>query len=784
MFPRIEKLKDKHLSATPQICLERATIITKSYKETDGKPAIVRRAEALKKVLEKMTLRIWQDELIVGSLCNQLRSAQVYPEYSWRWIKQELDDFQKRKGDPLYISKEGKSELINLIKYWKGESIEERVSTLISEQAKRGLRAKAITLGGHQTSIGNAIVDYDFVLQNGIKELIRKSNNQLDKLEIANYKDLEKYHYLKAVITVCKAAINFSQRYAELAARLSKTERSTRRKRELNKIAKICQRVPEKPARTFYEALQSLWFIHLIVHLESGPHGICLGRFDQYMYPFYKNDVDNGEITKEEAKELLQCLWIKMSNLIKLRDKFYSQAFAGFPLFQVVTIGGQSNNGKDATNELSYLILDATAEVRVPQPSLSLRYHDNIDEEFLFKACQVVRLGMGWPSFVNDEIIIPKMLARGYTLEEARNYATNCIEPDVPGKSDSRPHSGYVNFAKCLELALNDGIDPETRERLGPATGKPKEFRTFNDLFVAFLRQVKYQANLIRTSYNICELIHREMAPNPFTSALFLDSIKKGKSRQAGGPKYNHSTIFGVGLGTVSDSLAAIKKLVFEDRTLSMGKLMEAIKNDFEGYEKIRQILITKAPKYGNDNDYVDQICEKIVDDFCQEVQEYHNPRGGNYLAELHSVSMHAIFGSVCGATPDGRKAGNFVSEGVSPVQGRDNKGPTATLKSVAKIDHSKVLNGTLLNQKFSAGSLEGRENLRKFASLIKAYFTLGGHHIQFNVISTGTLKKAQERPDKFRNLLVRVAGYSAYFVELTKEVQNDIIARTEHHLS
>jgi len=780
---RIENLYQNLLNAEPSISIERARIYTEAIQNAGGMSTIMQRAIGLSRVLEKKAVRITNEELIVGNLTEKERGAIVTPELGWQCILRELDLFSTRESDRLEISDSEKNELRRIFEFWEQKSVEEKVNSLLSDKVKKALETGFTTLGGHSTSLGNITPDHPMLLNEGLAGIKKRVQKKLREIKVNGPEDIEKIGFYEAALITIGTAIGFAERHSKHAAMLAKKEASPRRRTELERIAQICKNVPRFPARSFHEAIQSLWFLHLIFHIESSPHGMLLGRIDQYLYPFYERDRKENLLTREDAKELLECFWIKVTELIKIRDNFYSKAFSGFPLFQVAMVGGVDENGDDVTNELSYLILDVIGDVRTTQPSISVRYHQKTPEEFFKKASEVLKTGLGIPAFVNDGVIIPKMLRRGATIREARDYVTNCIEPEIPGMTDSRAHSGYVNFGKCIELVFNNGFDPVSGETIGLKTGELKSLDSFQDFFQAVLKQIRFAIDLIEESYNICELVHRQLAPEIFLSLFISDCIEKGKTRQAGGARYNHSTIFGTGLATLADSLSAVKKAVYEDRTISLERFRDILDRDFEGEERFRQMLLNKCPKYGNDQDEVDGIAREISTFFCEEIQSRKCVRGGTYLAELHSVTMHAIFGVMCGATPDGRRKGYPLSDGVSPVQGSDKSGPTAVIKSVAKLDHLNVLNGTLLNQKFSPSILKSEADYDKFLSLIKTLFALGGHHIQFNMVDAETLKKAQLRPDEFKNLIVRVAGYSAFFNELTQDVQNEIIDRTEHQM-
>ena len=780
--PRIEHLYDRLINSIPSISTERSRIYTEAVSAAAGKPVILQRAYGFSRVLRQMQLAINEGELIVGNMTEKDRGAIVTPEFGWQWVAAELDLFATRKADPLQITEDDKTTLRTLFSFWDGKSVEEVVNQRLSREMQAAMAAGLTTLGGHATSIGNITPDYEAVLNVGLAGIKSQVEKQLQSITYNAIEDGEKADFYESAIVALDAGIAFARRLGTLAREMADAQAGPPRKTELNEIAKICDRVPHHPAGSFHEALQSLWLTHLMISIESNPHGLLLGRMDQYLWPFYQSDLQAGRITPEYAKELLGCFWIKVTELIKIRDQFYSEAFSGFPLFQVAMVGGVDEHGNDTTNDLSYLILEVVASVRTTQPSISLRYHEKTPPPFLTAACKVVKAGLGIPAFVNDGIVIPKMILRGATLGEARNYATNCIEPEIPGMTDSRAHSGYVNFGKCMELLLNDGIDPATGTQIGPRTGMVSDFKTFDDVWQAVLAQIKNAIDLIESAYNMCETVHARLAPEVFLSLFVQDCISRGKPRQAGGARYNHSTIFGTGAATLVDSLLAIKHLVYDEKSIGFERLKTILDKNFEGEERFHHLLLNRCPKYGNDDEAADCLAQRLIGYFCDEVQGRKSLRNGTYIAEIHSVAMHTIFGKRCGATPDGRRRHQVLSDGISPSQGADRNGPTATIQSVARIDHLKVLNGTLFNQKISPQCLKTDNDIEKLAALIKTYFASGGHHIQFNVVDAATLKDAQRDPDAHKSLIVRVAGYSAFFNELTKEVQDEIIQRTEHH--
>ncbi|MBW2122493.1 MAG: hypothetical protein JRH07_11680 [Deltaproteobacteria bacterium] len=626
---RIKRLYQDLLDARPSISVERARIYTEAIRDAGGMSVIMQRAVGLSKVLKEKEVRINDRELIVGSLTEKERGAIVTPEFGWRGILAELDLFPAREADRLEISKEEREELRALFRFWKGKSVEENVDSLLSRRAQRALKTGLTTLGGHSTSLGNITPDYPMLLRDGLDGIRARVSKRLRETRADCPGAIEKIDFYRAALVAIDGVIRFAERYARLAGRLAGKEASPERRGELERIARICRQVPRLPARDFHEAIQSLWFIHLVFHIESSPHAILLGRIDQYLYPFYERDLRENRLTREEAKELLECLWIKTTELIKIQDDFYSRAFSGFPLFQVAMVGGVDGDGDDVTNDLSHLILEVVGDVRTTQPSISLRYNQRTPDDFMRKACRVVASGLGIPAFVNDGVIIPKMLRRGATLEEARDYVTNCIEPEIPGMTDSRAHSGYVNFGKCIELVMNNGIDPLSGERVGVETGEPRSLRGFDDFLGAVLEQIRFAVGLIEQSYNACELVHSRLAPEVFLSLFISDCIESGKTRQAGGARYNHSTIFGTGLATLVDSLAAVRKVVYEEGIVGLDGLNRILCKDFAGEERFRQMLLNRCPKYGNDLDEVDSLARRVVRFFCETVQSRNCLRGG-----------------------------------------------------------------------------------------------------------------------------------------------------------
>lgn len=777
-IPRIERMRKRMILDRPaELLPERALIVTEAYERFATEPPILKRAYTLREILEKMTLFMDDEELFVGHPSPQPRSPIVCPELGARWILADIDNFASRPADAVAITEGNKAILRDCLEKWQNLSLDSVVAGLISQEAKDAMAEAMITIGGQGTAQGNISINYTKLLSKGLRGITDEIDRKMDGFVPGDIEGTNKLTFWKAAKISCEAVITFADRYAKLAAQKAAETSDEKRREELLEIAATLKRVPEHPAHTFREALQSIWLVYTVLHIESDPHAILLGRFDQYMYPFYRKDVEEGRLTEDEALELVATLWIKCTAIIKLMDSVTTRTFAGFPLFQNVTLGGQGIRGEDVCNDLTRIVLDAATAARVTQPSIGFRYHNKVDSDTLLKVCETIREGLGYPAIMNDNCIVPKHLVRGATLEEARNYCTNCVETDVEGMTDSRAHSGYVNFPKCLLLALCDGFDPSTGRQVGPRTGTPERF---DDLMKAYEKQLAHFVGLIVEAYDLIDGAHAIYAPEPFISSLLDDCIERGLSRQAGGTRYNFSGIFGVGLASAADSMVALRKLCYDSEKVALDDMIDALKNDFQGAEEIR-ILCSKAPKFGNDDDYVDLIARDLAHIFCKEVVSHPSMRGAFYIPELHSVSTHVYFGELTGATPDGRSAGVAFSDGASPVGGSDRNGPTASVRSMTKVDHQEVLQGVLFNQKFSPSLMNSPAAISLLSDYIRTWCDLGGHHIQFNIISTDSLRAAQKDPAAYRDLIVRVAGYSAYFTELNENTQNEIIARTEH---
>jgi len=766
----------------PKLTSERAELITEIYKTTEGEPRILRRAKALKKILSEMTIYIQPHELIVGNLGPEPISAPVYPEGAVDHILNEMATYETRPGDKFIVPAEVKGKLRETLPWWLGKTLKDLALSIMPEDSQKANDAGLIAFENMLISgVGHFIPNYERVLRQGLNGMEQSIKDRMSALRLENPEEFSKNIFYKACLICCKAVKTYAKRYAELTKRLSGNERDLQRREELLLIARVLDHVPAKPARTFHEALQGLWLIHVILHIDSNGYGVTLGRMDQYLYPYFRNGVKERALTKDEVKDLLVSFWLKCSEILKLYSNKGARLYAGFPVTDPPELGGLTPEGEDATNELSELMLEVEEEVRLPQPDVAVLWTNKMSDEFLLKAAKLVPK-TNKPKFFNTHVGIQALINAGIPTEEAeRNYAfVGCVENSIPGKTWGWSNAGSLNLAKCLELALNNGIDPETRDKVGPDTGKATKFRSFSELKNAFEKQIENGVRLLVQALHAVELAHKERWPEPLESILVDGCLESGREVNHGGALYNLTGIQGVGLATCADSLMAIKRLVFDERAIGMEALLKALKNDFNGQEMLRQRLLNEPPKFGNDIGEVDQLVVEIFDRYCAEVSNYKNLRGGKFTAGTFSVSSHDALGEFVGATPDGRKAKAPLSDAHSPAQGRIRSGPTAVLKSMVKQDHSKATNGTLLNMRSHIHTLTGEERLQNFARMIKTYLNLGGFHVQFNITDPTILKEAQEHPEKHPDLMVRVAAYVAPWNQLSKELQDEILSRTE----
>ena len=782
MTQRIKTLRERLVATDPIICPERALLWTQSYRENEAEPPVIKAALALKKTLSEMTIRIYDDELIVGNQGSALRAAPLHPQINL-WFMDELDRFEARQGSRFKISDDTKQKLKETMEYWRGKTVYERTIRLLPVAATDYMDSLVFTCNYTLTKgTGHFIINFNRILRDGYEGVRRESEARLLNLDLSNPEDFDQISFYQAMIIVCDACEIFASRFAAEARRQAALQKDPKRKAELEAIARNCDRVPAWPAENFYEALQSTWFLQVISQIESDGTGLSLGRVDYFWYPYYKADIEKGVLTREFAEELMDAFWLKCGEIIEVWNEEDSKFFGGHPISQTITLGGTFADGRDSTNELSYIGLDTTAKIRLPQPSVCVRIHKNTPREFMLKCVEVARLGLGMPAFYNDEIAIPSLVNRGVKLEHAReNFAVaGCVEMGLQGQMCHFANSGYFSLLKALEVTLNDGFDPRLGKQVGPHTGRAEDFVSYDGLMSAYEEQIRSGLKYMVGVTNAVNTMHGRCLTLPFISSFTEDCVGRGKEVHDGGALYNHDGPQAVGLADAADSLAAIRKLVFEDHALTMGEIMQALKDDFAEHEETRIALMKDAPKYGNNDEYVDAIARHVASFFCKEVGRYRNLRGGWFVPGLYSVSANVPIGTFIGATPNGRKALAPVAEACSPSHGVEKVGPTQAALSVAHLDHVLATNGTQYNQKYHPMTLAGEKGLESLADLIETFYEEGGYHIQFNVVSAETLRKAQKNPEKYRDLVVRVAGYTAFFVDLNKATQNDIIDRTE----
>lgn len=781
MVSEAEKLAEKIRRTERQVDIQRALIATRAHQATEGEATVIRRAKVLAAVLSEMDIRIEDGELIVGNQARQPRAGPLFPEYAHGWILSQMDTFATRPGDKFQISEEDKAFLREALPYWEKRSLRDAWRARLPVETLAAAANGVIANENYSMSgPGHLVPDYKKLLNLGLKGIKEQIENY--KVKRAGDEQKERLDFYQACLIVGDAAIAFAHRYSRLAEDLAGKTPDPLRRVQLEKIAQICQRVPESPAAHFWEALQSVWFIQVIIQIESNGFAIALGRFDQYMYPFYRKDIDSGVMDRTEALNLLGCFFCKLSEINKIYSNEGTRLLAGPAHGQALTLGGILPDGKEGTNELTYLCLEADSAIRLVQPDLAFRINDSTPQELLLRFGEVTRSGIGKHKIFADRVVIDSLMDCGVDPMDAREWgALGCSEPVIDGMTNSWGNSGHLSLPKCLELALNDGRCRLTGERLGLATGDPRQFASFADLINAFRKQLEYFVNQLVPYNNLLDQLHADLLPLPFVSLFISDCLARGIEFNAGGAKYNFTSPLGIGLITTSDSLAAVKKLVFEEKSIPMSQLIDGLDQNFEGQEYLRQTLMNRAPKFGNDEDYVDLLTNEVLHLWADSLKGHTNPRGGRWIPSLYTLTANIGFGERCGATPDGRKAREPFNDNISPVHGRERKGPTAVARSVGKLDMVRITHGAILNMRFSPATLHGDEGLAKFADFIRGYVRLGGWHTQFNVVTTETLREAQKHPEQHRGLVIRVSGYSALFVELSPEVQEDIIARVEY---
>lgn len=792
---RMKEFREEVLDEKPYIDAQRAILATLAYKENLNQPRVMVRAKMLEKVLDNMSIYIEDKSLLAGNQATKNRNAPIFPEYTMEFVMNELDQFEKRDGDIFYITEKTKEQLREIAPFWQNNNLRARGEALLPEEVRVFMETGVFGMEG-KLNAGDAhlAVNYERILKDGLRGYEKRVKEYKAALDLTNPDNIDKYCFYNAVLIVLKAVRNFANRYSVLAKDLAEKEMNQERKIELLEISRICSKVPYEPAETFKEAVQSVWFIQLILQIESNGHSLSYGRFDQYMYPYYDRDIKNGTIKESEALELLTCLWIKTLTINKVRSQAHTLSSAGSPMYQNVTIAGQTTDKKDAVNDLSFLVLKSVAQTRLTQPNLTVRYHKNINKRFLDECVEVMRLGFGMPALNNDEIIIPSFMDWQVKEEDAYNYsAIGCVETAVPGKWGYRcTGMSYINFPRMLLCTMNNGVDLTSNKRFTKGYGYFTEMESYEELLKAWDKTIREITRYSVIVENVIDKASERDVPDILCSALTDDCIARGKTIKEGGAVYDYISGLQVGIANMADCLAAIKKLVYEEKKITRQELWNAILDDFSSpkNKKIQEMLIREAPKYGNDDDYVDQLIVEAYDSYIEEIEKYPNTRynrgpiGGIRYAGTSSISANVGQGMSTMATPDGRNAFEPLAEGCSPAHNSDKNGPTAVFKSVSKLRTNKITGGVLLNQKMTPQMLSTEENRQKLELLIKTFFNrLHGYHVQYNIVSKETLIDAQKHPEKHKDLIVRVAGYSAFFNVLSKKTQDDIIGRTEQSL-
>lgn len=762
--PRIKLMKDNQFKVKRQISLERALLYTESYKETEGQPTIIRRAKATAHILEYVKISIREGELLVGNRTIRPRSGILSPEMDPYWIMKEIDTIDSRPQDQFeFTEADKKIYREKLYPFWSNISMKDFITSQLTDDINQALKKEVFKLNQTDKGQGHIIMDFPSILTHGVGYYI-----QLLTKKVAAEPDND---FFQAALITFKAMQAHFLRYAELAHDLYQLEKDATRQAELLRMAQICEKLSLEAPTTFYEALQLLWMTSIVGQYESNASSLSLGRMDQYLYPFYEKSLANG-VSPDFLYEVLGDFYVKTNDVVLLRSESSAKCFAGFPTGYTVVLGGLDGYGHTSVNPLSELMLDIYHEILLPQPNLSVRMNELIPRKFLLKTCETIRLGTGIPQLFNDEVCVPAFLSKGVSLDDARDYATvGCVETSIPGRTYGLHDIALFNLLRIMELSMYDL--------------RGQSDVTYEDLFSDIKTRISYYVDLVVKGSNIVDLGHRQVAPTPFLSVLIQDCLENGKDVTEGGARYNFSGVQGIGQANLSDSLYVIKQLVFENHELSFSELVDAMASNYTGqYARLQEHVIQDFDKYGNDNDEIDEIATKLFHHYAKELGKYKNVRGGQFIPGAYTVSAHIPLGEAVGATPDGRKAQEQLADGgLSPMVGRDRLGPTAVLKSVSKLDNYLTVNGSLLNIKFQPNTLKGKEGLNKFADFLMAFTKLKIQHVQFNVQSKETLLDAQKHPEKYSGLLVRVAGYSAFFVDLNKQIQDDIIARVEHVL-
>lgn len=773
---RIVSLRKKTLTAIRYLSVEQAKIITRVYQHNEEIPVILKRAKALAQSLAEIQIVIDPEEIIVGNRTPDIRAGVVFPEAGLNWLKNEIETLPTRSQDPFQIRPEDVSYFKeNIEPYWRGKTLEDDIYRSYGEEIEA--IEKIVKINQKDHAQGHIIPKAEDWLRFGPSGLLKLTEEKM------KFSDGTKKDFYKSVGITLKASCNFIRRYEALASEMANIQTDIKLKKNLYEIATVCRNLSENPSSTFREAVQSVWFLFVILHMESNASSFSPGRVDQYLYPYYKKDIDSGRIDSPNALEILDALFIKFNQIVYLRNTHSAKYFAGFPIGFNVAIGGQNNLGKDATNELSYLLLKAQDHIRLPQPNLTARLHKYSPDEFINECSRVIGLGTGMPQIVNDESIIHSLEAAGINHLDALEYGlVGCVELSTQGNYLGWSDAAMFNLVKVLELTLNNGKCMISGKQMGPDTGCLTDYADFSHLEKAYGNQIDFFIGKMILSCEAVEKSHQKHLPSPFLSSVIDDCLRIGIDVTAGGAKYNLSGIQSIQVANVADSLAVIKKLIFDDKVIEKRVLLDALQNNFSGNEPLRQMCINHVPKYGNDIAWVDDLGVKWVTYFARKLKEYKNYRGGKYHMGLYTVSAHVPMGQNVGASPDGRLAQTPLADGgVSPMNGRDKLGPTAVLNSVSRVPSNLASNGTLLNMKFLPSFFSNEYDRGKFTALLKTFITLPIHHVQFNVVTTEELKKAKADPESYRGLTIRVAGYTAYFTELAEDLQDEIIKRTTH---
>ncbi len=785
---RLQRMRGRLMDSRPCITAERLVLATEAYQRFAGDAVPLFRARVVKYIMEHMTVLLMDDELIVGAPTDKYRGANLHPEFqsSTQFYLKELDDFPVRSTDPYDVSPEDRARILKTLPYWEGKAMQDIAAQALPPHTVECMHDDVITVGLTNGVSGETTCDHEKLLTVGLRGYMEECRANMDALLPKCQLDEEKKNFWQACIIQCEGLIAYAHRMADEAERQAAGCADPKRKKELLTIAENCRWVPEHPPKTFQQALQTVWFAHMYFHIEVCTTACGFGRFDQYMWPFYKKDViDEKIITREEAFEMLACLYLKACEVFEVRDRWYATSFAGYPMWEILMVGGQTPDGRDAANDLSYLCLEAADLLKTTQPVMAVRVWEKTPEALIRKGCAMIRDGQANPGFFNDDVAMQMTLGKGCTLREARDWAiVGCIQPGPGGGStDGSPDAGYVNMGKMLEFVLHNGLDPDTGRLTGLQTGDPRDFKDVGEFKAALKKQILHHYALVCEGYNIMQSMHMTRYPVIFASMLTRGCVESGRSVQHGGAKYTTAGLYITGAANLADSIAAVDVCVFREKLISMDELIRACDSNFAGPdgERIRQLLLNRPPKFGNDDEYVDGIYREMMQFIAENVQQWPDARGGRYSFNVHSQTVNVSHGMATGATPDGRKAGEPFCDNASPMMGRDVSGPTATVKSVASMGQSAFHDGALFNLRFDPKGLEGETGVDIIEGIIKTYFKHGGEHIQINVVDTETLRDAQVHPENHKGLMVRVAGYMAYFTELDRSAQDTIIRRTAH---